>query len=836
MQQKSAVGLLIAHVRSSDQNPQTLQDHLFGVSKLAEHFTASIDLPEIGTLLGLAHDLGKASHSFQNYLRTETGFLDPDFDGTCGEQGEKGKIDHSTAGAQIVYQNLIKFGHEGKLAAQALSLCLASHHSGLIDCLKPDGEDNFSRRMDKSEDLAHTTETLTTIDAKVLEELQSILNNENWIKKFTQVIKEIKELNDDKETYFIKIGLFIRFLYSCLIDADRLDAADFEFPINLWLRNYGEYQSWSCLVMRLEDALQDMQRNKTEEIIPEYFPVNDVRDQVSQACKEFSNKPKGIYQLTVPTGGGKTLSSLRFALNHAGKHGMDRVFYIIPYTSIIDQNAEIIRSILEEKDKKGNYLNQIVLEHHSNLTPDEESYRQSLLSQNWDAPVVLTTQVQFLEALFGSGTSSPRRMHQLANSVLIFDEVQTIPVRCVHLFNLALRFLVKTCGCTVVLCTATQPLLDNIDPPTRSLIISEDQKIIKNDSDLFQKLKRVEVIDNRKVEGWQTQEIAELIVGELHEYSSVLTIVNTRKTARALYQEVNNKKLTDVFHLSTNMCPAHRLDTLASVRKKLDNKELVICISTQLIEAGVDIDFGSVIRYLAGLDSITQAAGRCNRNGRNPSARVWVVNPAEENLDRLVDIRIGREKTLRIFDEFNQNPVSFKQDRIGLEAIRRFYQYYFYDRKEEMNYPVSKNSPVGVDDNLFNLLSLNSQSVSQFSITHQNNLPTIPFRQSFQSAARAFSVIDSHTHGVVVPYGTEGRDLITQLCGNLDGHSLRKVLKKAQRYSVNLFSYDFEYLGRIQAIKEVKKDAGIFYLDEQYYSAKFGWCEDTVNDMEMLIH
>ncbi len=220
--------------------------------------------------------------------------------------------------------------------------------------------------------------------------------------------------------------------------------------------------------------------------------------------------------MTVPTGGGKTFSSLRFALNHAKHHKLDRIFYIIPYTSIIDQNADVVREILEDKDDEGNYLNKVVLEHHSNLMPDEDKTqpqnwkiekRQKLLSENWDAPIVFTTQVQFLETLFGSGTKSARRMHQLANSVIIFDEIQTIPVRTVHMFNTALRFFVHSCGSTVVLCTATQPLLDKVTPDTRALPI--DGKIISNEKDLFKKLKRVEVFDKRKLgSGWSDEEVA----------------------------------------------------------------------------------------------------------------------------------------------------------------------------------------------------------------------------------------------------------------------------------------------------------------------------------------
>ena len=558
-----------------------------------------------------------------------------------------------------------------------------------------------------------------------------------------------------------------------------------------------------------------------------------MRNKISQGCLTFSTKPKGIYQLTVPTGGGKTFASLRFALNHAAHHKMDRIFYIIPYTSIIDQNADEVRKILEDKDDHGHYLDKVVLEHHSNLTPEEETQRQNLLSENWDAPIVFTTQVQFLEALFGSGTRGVRRLHQLTNSVIIFDEVQTIPVRCVHMFNVALRFLVHSCGSTVVLCTATQPLLDKVNPVQRALEIQPEQQMIPDVKELFKKLRRVEVFDRRKVGGWSDEEVMELAKQELRAMGSVLIIVNTRKSARSLYQKIFEKKIAKVYHLSTNMCPAHRLKVLNDVKKRLSKKQPVICVSTQLIEAGVDIDFGSVIRHLAGLDSIAQAAGRCNRNGRLAPGNVWIVNPNNENLDNLKDIKIGVNITERVLDEFKDNPEAFENDMLGLNMMEEYYKYYFYDRKDEMKYPVGKTSPVGRDDNLFNLLSVNTISVEECQRTTAS-MPAIPFRQSFQTASKAFHAIDSLSQGVIVPY-KKGKQIIIVLCGAFEVEKQYKLLKEAQRYSVNLFSSEFKKMVDESAIQEVQKGAGIFYLDDQYYSNQFGWCDEIVNEMKTHI-
>jgi len=828
-----------AHFRGTDKEfkePQYLIDHLTEVSSLAGKFANKIGLKEVGEVLGLVHDLGKASQEFQNYLLSGEGLIDPDNDEYVDAVAKKGKVDHSSAGAQVIYEKLWNKGSEGRLAAQVLALCLASHHSGLIDCLSPDGKNNFQTRMDKAEEKTHKAEALSNM-GDVNRKIDELLSS-NVEKSITQQLTTFVEDNDSKETLFFKYGLLIRFLFSCLIDADRLNTADFEFPSNSRIRNYGQYQAWDVLVQKFANKLAEFE-NKVDK-----NEVDELRNQVSQTCLDFSTRPKGIYQLTVPTGGGKTLASLRYALNHAAHYQMDRIIYVIPYTSIIDQNAEEVRKILEDRDANDNLLDNVVLEHHSNLTPEEETRRQNLLAQNWDAPIVFTTQVQFLETLFGSGTRGARRMHQLANSVIILDEVQTVPINCVEMLNVALRFLVHSCGATVVLCTATQPPLDKIDAIYRALTIRSDQRIIPNEKELFEKLKRVEVFDERKVGGWSDEEVVELVVQELSEKGSVLIVVNTKRSARTLYQALFQKTSADLYHLSTSMCPAHRLDVLDTVKKKLLNQEPVICVSTQLIEAGVDIDFGSVIRYLAGLDSIAQAGGRCNRNGRQETlGNVWIVNPKEENIGQLRDITIGVEKAQRVLSEFKGNPALFDYSRIGLEAMAAYYAYYFYGRKDEMKYKVGADSYIGREDDLFNLLSTNTKSVRAYTRAHNNSYPPIPFAQSFQSAAKVFRVIDSPTRGIVVQYKKEdgeesrenGEELVKDLCSAPELEKQYKLLKRAQRYSVNLFSHEFDALAKAGAIHEVQPGVGVYYLDERYYSEEFGWSDKPIIDMKLQL-
>jgi CRISPR-associated endonuclease/helicase Cas3 len=289
--------------------------------------------------------------------------------------------------------------------------------------------------------------------------------------------------------------------------------------------------------------------------------------------------------------------------------------------------------------------------------------------------------------------------------------------------------------------------------------------------------------------------------------------------------------------LSTHMCPAHRVAVLGQVKACLPpNKRRVICVSTQLIEAGVDISFGSVIRFLAGVDSIVQAAGRCNRHNEQYPAlgAVYVVNPAEENISSIEDIKIGKEKAERLLDEFRNNPGRFNNSILSPEAMEQYYQYYFYERASEMNYPVSTNSAVGREDNLFNLLSVNSLSVDEHKRINDNKMPEIPLMQAFMSAAKSFNVIETTARGIVVPYGREGKELISKLCSTMEIDKQYNLLRRAQRYSVNVFPNVLKRLQDGRVVREVQKGSGILYLDEQYYSDEFGLSEIPVKDMEFL--
>lgn len=823
----------IAHVRG-DGEQQSLEAHLSGVGEWASRSGAKIGLAPAGELLGLLHDLGKYSSVFQIYLQSAVGLLNQDEDEEYVDAARlKGKIDHSTAGAQLVWRELERHKPLGPLVGQMLALCIASHHSGLIDCLSADhkdfGADNFSRRMDKADDHTHFAEAWDKFDASLRGRVCQLLADPTLMAGIQEKLRCIALKAPGKSDKGLvarqQIGLLVRYLFSCLIDADRLDTAIFEKPKANRHRPHGDYVDWKTLIGRLEAHLTNLQPRS---------PIDGLRREIAQHCLDGAHRDRGIYTLSVPTGGGKTLASLRFALHHAAKYRMDRIIYVIPFTSIIDQNAKVVREILEPAEGRSDH-GRIVLEHHSNLTPEVQGWRDKILTENWDAPVIYTTMVQFLETLFGAGTRGARRMHQLANAVVVFDEIQSLPVRCVHLFNNALQFLADHCGSTAVLCTATQPLLGKVDPLLGALQLTDENELMPNVGKLFDDLTRVEIVDSRKPGGYGENEVVELAEKQIAEAASCLIIVNTKKAARSLYRQCKNHVGGFVAHLSTSMCPVHRKQVLADIVRRLDSDEQqpVLCISTQLIEAGVDVDFGAVIRYMAGLDSIAQAAGRCNRHGRRPRGHVHIVNPAEQNLSRLPDIAVGIAKAERILDDYRSDPVRFDENLIGPKTMDWYYENYFFARRGDMNYPVSADA-LGHDDSLLNLLSVNSIASDEYGRRH-GQMPPIYLRQSFMAAANAFKAIDSPTQGVIVPFGEAGKELIADLCAAYEVEKQYELLRRAQQFTVNVFSWELEKLQKAGAVHPVQQGTGILHLDPRYYSAEFGLATEPVHLMEALI-
>ena len=813
----------IAHVRKADGQPQFLQTHLTETAEIAKSLAAKLDLDQAGELLGLMHDFGKYSRKFQKYIHDETGLFNPDLDDE--ESTPNGsKVDHSTAGAQWVYRELRKFGVAqgiGELFGQTLGLCIASHHGeGLIDCLDGEGNPKWIERFNKTDELTHLTECEQNADEAVQQKARE-LAGENLIRSLLKAVKPI--LFDQTTNSKIKefyLGCLTRFLFSCLIDADRINSSDFEREAQKEVHRLTEKPDWQPAIDKLEAKLAGFENR---------YPIDEIRRKISDDCLKRAADSQGIYTLTVPTGGGKTLASLRYALHHAQKHNLDRIIYIIPYTSIIDQNAQAVREILGED---------WVLEHHSNLEPEKQSWQDKLLSENWDKPIVFTTMVQFLDAWFGGGTRGARHIHPMTNAVLIFDEIQTLPVKCVHLFCNVLNWLTAFGKSTAVLCTATQPLLgesglQNFPEGKRESIaargllrLPENAEIMGKHQDLdrlFTDLSRVEIRFNEKAGGWNVEEAGAFLLEQFQTTPSCLFIVNTKKWAQELYQycKAQNVPPEALFHLSTNQCAAHRKAIFDTIKARLKNKQPVICISTQLIEAGVDISMACVIRALGGLDSIAQAAGRCNRHGeKEGKGQVWVLNLQEQDFTRILpDIQVGKTHAERVFRDFTG------QDILQPAAMQRYFEYYFYQRSDEMVYSV-KNSATG---SLLDWLSDNA--LNPYGEKNDKRSKPLPLlMQSFKSAGRAFQAIDAPTHAVIVPYG-EGAELIAKLCGEWDPKEMHRTLQKAQRYSVNVFPNVWGKLQKENALHETIEGSGIYYLNERYYNDEFGLSLDETSEM-----
>lgn len=761
----------LAHKDIETGKEQTLCEHLTEASQLAKKFASKIGMEKCGELLGLIHDIGKYSDEFQSRIN-----------------GEDIECDHATAGAQLL-NNLCKMDVKNitKVAHQMMCVSTMSHHGGLIDVIDQDGVNNYLRRLTKKVDNIYDRAD------EILLKASEILNGTQFVLECESAINNLNiflDLDKQEELRFFE-SLLIKYIYSCLIDADRLNTIEFS-------QGKLEYPSvsWNKIIKAIDSKVMEFADNS----------LNKVRNKIYNNCVQIGKEGKGFFKLTVPTGGGKTLASLRFATEHASKNNMDRIIYVLPYISIIEQNADVIRKVLVKNDIDEN----ILVESHSNIASDDLNILHYGLTSNWSGQIIFTTMVQFLESVFAGGTQGIRRMHNMANTIIIFDEIQSMPIKCVHMANMLMQFLVNSCNSSIVLCSATQPLLDELNNTNRSLPKAKD--II---SERYQLLERVQVIDKTIANGYDNYEIMELLMKEFDFCNSVLVVVNTRNCARELYDIAINNSFK-VYYLSTNLCAEHRATVVKEIKLSLLNKEKILCISTQLIEAGVDIDFECVFRYIAGLDSIIQVAGRCNREGRlideegkKRNGNVYIINSNKENIDKLADIYIGQEVTRRILNEIKKGDHAGKI--LSDSAIKQYYKYYFYQRQNEMAYNISANK-CGVDTNIFELMSTNNAATKSYVDIAKSNYK-YRIRQAFKTAGNNFRVVDNNQIGVIVPY-LLGKELINRLDVMLSG----EILRKAQRYTVNVFSNQIEKYGN--AIKLSK--SGVYYLDDMYYHETLG--------------
>ena len=762
---------------TSDNREQLTVEHLLASADYAGMLAEKIHTPEIARLATLLHDMGKFSSVFVKYLREK-------------DKSKRGSVIHSTQGAKYIFDT---WHGSDALLSEIISNVIAGHHGELADGISPSGELSLLNRVMTTNWELHYDEVKqafsnTDILLHSLERMLTICKQE--LSSFIQVCKG-KKLN-----CAFMVHLLTKFLFSCLVDADRFNAYCFE--INETPENTAVIPPWSILAEKLESYLNGrMIKND----------IDHIRKDISEKCLKAAQRPCGVYKLEVPTGGGKTLSSLRFALNHAQKHGMERIIYIIPYLSVLEQTAKNIREALGiESD------DEIILEHHSNLIPEEDEKKAEetqLLTSRWSTPIIITTLVQFLESLYSEKSGKLRKIHNMAKAVLIFDEVQSLPIKCVHLFNEAINFLSVFGGSTVLLCTATQPLLDRVAHPVKLADIPE---LIQNCNDDFKKLKRTRIVPSIIPGGYSQQMLRDFILEKAEISGNCLVILNTKsdaaKTFTTLKEYIHENNLTiKLVHLSTRMCPAHRLEVINSIKAELGNKR-IICVSTQLIEAGVDISFGCVIRALAGLDSIAQAAGRCNRNGENPDGSdVYIVNIAEENLSKLPDIKQGSEVTRNILYESFENLLSSN-------AMERYYEEYFYRRKTEMDYCIEG------DASLYDLLAANKKGLSAY--VNSGGIKPPALVQAFQTAGEHFCVIEKNTTDVLVPY-KYGAELIDKY-QKAPLKDKPRLLREMSCYSVALYSNEKKQLEKENALYSIDEDVLVLkknYYDDQHMGVIF---------------
>ncbi len=704
---------------------QPLSEHLRNVADRARDFAEPLGFANVAKLAGLLHDLGKYSGAFQEYL--------------AGERSGSVETHHAVYGAALAF-------NRGWLGP---TFAIAGHHAGL-----------------------HNVNDLQEL---VCGEKYDAMNRLNPLVKWfeAELGKIPTELAEPEFAKCAKdkavIEFYVRMLFSCLVDADFLDTEQFKTG----RERYQVKLDASLLLKRLQ-AHRDKFDSSGE--------LNQLRNRVFEDCWAKAAEPAGFFSLTVPTGGGKTLSSMAFALEHARRHGMQRVIVIIPYLSIIEQNAAEYRKVLDPQNEG------IVIEHHSTVAArddDEEQGRslEELAAENWDAPVIVTTSVQFIESLFANRTSKCRKLHNIANSVVLLDEVQTLPSHLLNPLLHILRDVEEHYHTSFVFSTATQPAFSRCTSLPNGFDANEVTEIASQPSELFQKLGRV-VYEVRSTESnWV--ELAEEWANE----PQVLGVVNTRKQAAEWWELLRRQKLEGVLHLSSAMCAEHRSKVLAEAQRRLENDNPCWLVATQVIEAGVDIDFPLVYRALGPLDSIVQAAGRCNREGLLPDkGRVVVFRPTDAKLPGGV-YRVATDIAARLLDQLSADDLSGKPD-----IFRRYF------------------------DELFEYVPTDHQRRRESSI--QEDREALRFRE----VARKAKVISDETQTVIVPWGQAMEKVAAiRKRAQIDGSRFnRNDLRDLQRFMVNLHLRDFQKADKMGLLCRLLHGMELRVLDEAAYHEHLG--------------
>ncbi|MGN0854939.1 MAG: CRISPR-associated helicase Cas3' [Kiritimatiellia bacterium] len=774
---------------------QNLFDHIVGTASLAQNFAEPYGLGRLAYACGLLHDIGKYSAAFQSYLCTAL----------SGKHVTRGEVLHSWEGACIV---LRKFGDDRKTIglSDILSNIIASHHGGLTDMV-----DNSERVMPERIEV-HSKHSSKGMDSVMKSgEAASCLAKIDWVAINSDFIGLRNRIRGNR----FGLHLAVKFLFSCLVDADRCNAAGIDTPEAIL--------KWDDIECCLNDKLAKFTNAPRQKESPLY----SVRASISSQCAKQADRSPGIFSLSVPTGGGKTLSSLRFAVRHACANRLRRIIYVIPYLSIIDQTARDLRDIF------GDHADEWLLEHHSNFLlesdNEDDEKRYDLGTQRWDAPIIVTTMVQFLETVMSNRASDLRKFHNMMQSVFVFDEIQALPVKCIHLFNATINFLHEFGGSSCVMCSATQPAIDKV---ARPLKFSPDRDLVKLSDSERNLFHRTVLVDKTSKE-LTCEEIASLALSRFSRGESTLVIVNTKDEARKVFKGLG--RVADKFFLSTDMCPAHRLTVISRMRKMLspndnDCTHTILCVSTQLIEAGVDISFDCVIRAEAGFDSIIQAAGRCNRHGYSATPQdVLIVKVKDEKLGNLDEVASGKNLTARLLRECALCHID--------DALTKYYRYKFEDNEQKilMDYPVEKDNST-----LFDLLGSNLHAKIAYKDAHSDQCyPGL--HSAFQSAAEQFSVIEGARVSVVVPYKkpedpNEVQSLVSEfritselLHETFDREVRAEIYRKRSRILRRLQQYTISvYPSKENAISQITSriDDAFYLLSPDHYNPEIGLTEE----------
>lgn len=802
--------VFIAHIREWDKAEQSVFEHNDGVARLAGILGQEYGLENIARIVGRHHDDGKNTPEFYSYIK----------DASSGKKVNRSSIIHSTHGALLINKIADEKDLSSKLTAEMARMCIMSHH-GLRDCISENGELIFERAA------TNITDSYETVEDCVKDNYgDDYINNEfllacEEVKKLRLKINEFihtsKKQSIEVGSPHFYISMYMRMLTSILIDSDRTDTACFMDNRDLHkLKSLDERKAeWGESLEFFERKLSSFEKNKNPSVLDVY------RSEISQMCGIYDNGPNGILRLVVPCGSGKTLSALRYALNNAKSYGKKHILYIAPYNSILEQNAEEIRKYVGDKD--------LVLEHHSNVIFDdaegEDEKNYHLLTENWaHSPIIATTAVQFLNTLFSAKTSSVRRMQALGDSIIIIDETQALPVKLLKIFNAAMNFISYFCNSTILLCSATQPLLDKLD----SYQILPPQSIIKNEEKYQSNFERMKVEFETEGRGFSFDDVANFAVSKIQTHKSILLIVNTKTSARQVYSKIkdivgDNSKY-QCLHLSTNMCPAHRREILELIRLRLeseDKSEKTICISTSLIEAGVDISFEYVVRSLAGLDSIVQAAGRCNRNLERDRGTLSVIYMRDERVAKTENMERAQNATRDIINNLREYPENYKGGIFSKEAIDEFYTKYYSQLLPEMAYKL-RHDP---ERTMIDLLTGRTIGAKRLKCEHKGIL----LKQAFKEAGEAFYVIGNQGKtDVIVEYDNNAIDRIDRLRKTKSLAEKRKELRGLQRYVVQLNNNTLE---KMKGGIIFEPELGVYILSAKYYDNNLG----VVDNEDVLI-